>query len=120
MPTTMPPAPAVSPPHPLPGDLMGRGTRSLGYLRHPSLCGIASLALLLAVLGPSCFADTIRVTTWNLEPVPAAGTNDTRVQDAALVLKKLNPDVIVLQQVRDWKMCGQLAQALKPADYNVS
>jgi hypothetical protein len=98
---------------------MGRGTRGLGNLRYASARAIAGLAFVLVVLSQNCFADTIRVTTWNLEPVPAAGTNDTLIQDAAAALKKLNPDVILLQQVRDWKMCGQLAQALEPAEYNV-
>jgi hypothetical protein len=116
------------------------------------------LALALFILSPSCFADTIRVTTWNLESAPvagrtnaaagtnqtgiqqaaaaskkqklesatvagrtnaAAGTNQPRIRQAAAALKKLNPDVILLQAVRDWQMCDQLAQALKPAEYNV-
>jgi endonuclease/exonuclease/phosphatase family metal-dependent hydrolase len=100
--------------------LAGCGTWRLGNLHGRSAWGIAGLALALCILGPSCLADTIRVTTWNLEPLPAAGTNDARIQDAAAALMKLNPDVILLQQVRDWKMCGQLAQALKPVDYSVS
>jgi endonuclease/exonuclease/phosphatase family metal-dependent hydrolase len=77
------------------------------------------LVLALIILGASCFAETVRVTTWNLEPMPAAGTNDTRIPDAAAALKKLNPDVILLQEVRGWRMCEQLAQALKPAEYSV-
>ena len=34
-------------------------------------------------------------------------------------MKKLDPDVILLQQVRDWKTCDQLVQALKPAEYKI-
>ena len=113
-------APAVAATPRLAGGLRGRGTRGLGILRYASAYEIARLMLALVILGPSCLADTIRVTSWNLESVPAAGTNDTRIQDSAGVLKQLNPDVILLQQVRDWKMCGQLAQALKPADYSIS
>lgn len=79
----------------------------------------ASVALALLVLLPSCLADSLRVTTWNLEPPSAAPTNEARLQEAATALKQLNPDVILLQQVRDWKMCAQLAQALKPAAYSV-
>jgi len=82
------------------------------------------LAFCLATLDG--LADTIRVTTWNLQPMSAgAGTNgapDTkqlRLAEASAVMKKLDPDVILLQQVRDWKMCEQLVQALKPADYRV-
>jgi hypothetical protein len=71
-------------------------------------------------------ADTIRVTTWNLEPRGATGVTNTTadtdqfpIEDAAAALKELNPDVLLLQQVRDSKMCDQIAQALKPADYKV-
>ena len=92
----------------------------MGSPRFASACGIARLVIAFVIVAPGCFADTIRVTTWNLEPVPAAGTNDTRLQDAATALKKLNPDVILLQQVRDWKMCERLAQALKPVEYSIS
>ena len=91
----------------------------MGSLGRNPTRGIARLAVVLVLLGASCFAETVRVTTWNLEPLPASGTNDTRVPDAAAALRKLNPDVILLQQVRDWRMCEQLAQALKPADYSV-
>ena len=99
--------------------LTGLGTAVLGGRRRNPVLGIAWFSLALVILGQSCFAETVRVTTWNLEPMPAAGTNDSRIPDAAAVLRKLNPDVILLQQVRDWRMCEQLAQALKPADYSV-
>jgi endonuclease/exonuclease/phosphatase family metal-dependent hydrolase len=42
-----------------------------------------------------------------------------QLQEAADALKKLNPDVIVLQQVTDWKTCTALAQALEPEKYQV-
>ena len=99
--------------------LTGLGTAVLGGRRRNPVLGIAWFSLALVILGQSCFAETLRVTTWNLEPLPTAGTNDTRIPDAAAALRKLNPDVILLQQVRDWRMCEQLAQALKPADYSV-
>jgi len=111
--------PGVSPTARLVGGLTGRGSRRLGNLGNTPARGVAWLVLALVVLGASCFAETVRVTTWNLEPVPTAGTNDTRIPDAAAVLRKLNPDVILLQQVRDWRMCEQLVQALKPADYSI-
>src|ERR1039458_985039 len=119
MATTMLAAPGASPTAASVGGLMNRGTRKLGNLRNTPARGVAWLVLALVILGQSCFAETLRVTTWNLEPLPTAGTNDTRIPDAAAALRKLNPDVILLQQVRDWRMCEQLAQALKPADYSV-
>lgn len=63
-----------------------------------------------------CSAQSARVSSWNLRP---AGTNELRVTEAAEELKKVEPDVILLQNVPDWKTCDQLVQALKPAKYNV-
>lgn len=88
---------------------------------------ISGLALALFILVPSGSAEPIRVTTWNLQAPTAPRTNGTqqatasgnRILAAATALKQLDPDVILLQQVRDWKMCEQLAQALKPDKYNV-
>src|ERR1035438_2200973 len=117
MAATLPDAPTVAATPQLAGGLRGRG---VGNPRFASARGVARLLVALLIVAPGCFADTIRVTAWNLEPVPASGTNDTRIQDAATALKKLNPDVILLQQVRDWKMCERLAQALKPVDYSIS
>jgi hypothetical protein len=76
-------------------------------------------AVLLALPG---FAETIRVTSWNLQLKPGA-TAETQAQlkkEAAETLKKLQPDVILLQGVRDWAMCEDLAQELRPADYRVA
>ena len=97
----------------------GCGARKVAKLRAPAARAICLLALALFALRPSCLAGTFRVTTWNLEFPAVGGTNDARLQEAAAALKQLNPDVILLQQVRDWKECDQLAQALKPAQYAV-
>jgi hypothetical protein len=86
------------------------------------------LWLALCLPATQCVAETLRVTTWNLQAPPigpkSAGTaapdqKQVGLPEAAAVLKKLAPDVILLQQVQDWKTCEQLAGALKPADYRV-
>jgi len=80
------------------------------------------LGLALLLLAANCPADTLRVTTWNLAPATAAGASGAqaiRPADAAAVLNQLAPDVILLQQARDWKTCTELARALRPADYSV-
>jgi hypothetical protein len=41
------------------------------------------------------------------------------VEQTAQQLKKVSPDVVFLRGVSGWKMCSQLAEALKPADYRV-
>ena len=85
-------------------------------------CPAPGLALLLFFWAAICPADTLRVTSWNLVPAASDGApvrKQIRAADAAKVLNQLAPDVILLQQVRDWQMCAELAQALKPANYNV-
>jgi hypothetical protein len=91
--------------------------------RRHGLAGLLGLALVL--WGQSGLAQTLRVTTWSLQ-APAAGTNapatnttGIRIPAAAAALKKLNPDVVLLQQVTDWAMCEELIEALKPAKYSV-
>ena len=70
-----------------------------------------------------CPAETLRVTTLNLEDMAGwSATSESaqrRINEAAQSLLKLRPDVILLEHVRDWQMCLQFAQALKPAEYNV-
>ncbi len=72
-------------------------------------------------------AAPITVTTWNLQPNSVAGSNgwsnkiqQSLFQEAAESLKKLHPDVILLQQVADWETCHQLARALRPEVYQVA
>jgi hypothetical protein len=77
----------------------------------------SALALLLLAVLPATAAP-VRVTTWSLEAKVGA-TNDV-IPDAATALKKLNPDVILLQRVPDWQSCNELAAALKPANYRVA
>jgi len=75
--------------------------------------------LALLILAPNCLAETLRVTTWNLQDPTGASTSEIRLQEAAAALKQISPDVILLQQVRDWQMCGDLAEALKPDQYTI-
>lgn len=82
----------------------------------------AALLLVTCLLVSNALAEPLRVTTWNLQSdgvTSASGTNQVSLALAAATLKELNPDVILLQQVRDWQTCGQLAKALKPESYNV-
>ena len=58
------------------------------------------------------------MTSWNLQATNA-GPGNAQLPEAAAAVKKLAPDVILLQGVRDWQSCDQLARALKPADYRV-
>jgi len=80
------------------------------------------LILLLFLLGSFLQAKEIAVTTWNLEWFPSGSSKgiatpeveSKRISDAAEVLRKLDSDIIVLQEVRDYEVCEALAKAIGP------
>jgi hypothetical protein len=81
-------------------------------------------AALLASVAPVLPAAAVRVTTWNLEWFPngspkelPASEQDKRIAAAANVLRPLNPDIILLQEVRDYDVCARLANAIAPRTY---
>ncbi len=63
----------------------------------------------------STFAETVRVTGWNLQGV----ADQSVLKQVAANLDALSPDVVLLQGVRDWQTCGRLVEALNPAKYHV-
>jgi endonuclease/exonuclease/phosphatase family metal-dependent hydrolase len=69
----------------------------------------------------------IRITTWNLEWFPNGSAHDApqqvqaqRIEAAADVLKKLHPDVLLLQEMRDYAACVRLGEAIQPGAYQVA
>jgi hypothetical protein len=57
----------------------------------------------------------LRITTWNLEWFPNGSALDAspekqaqRIAAAADVLRKLNPDILLLQEMRDYDACARL------------
>src|SRR5215475_4134368 len=71
-------------------------------------------------------APDVRCTTWNLEWFPNGSTHDAspeeqnrRITDAATVLKLLHPDILLLQEVRDYDACSRLGDAIEPGVYHV-
>ena len=86
----------------------------------------ALLALLTAfvvgsALGESPEQTKVRITTWNLEWFPNGSAHDAtpeiqaqRIAAAADVLRPINPDVILLQEVRDYDVCARLGEAIAP------
>jgi hypothetical protein len=79
----------------------------------------ASLALLASFVvacapGESPEPAKVRVTTWNLEWFPNGSPHDAtpevqtqRIAATADVLRPINPDVILLQEVRDYEVCAR-------------
>jgi hypothetical protein len=64
--------------------------------------------LALSITGYSG-AQTVRCTTWNLQWFPNGSANEAfaaqqeqRIKEAADVLRPINPDIVLLQEVRDY------------------
>jgi endonuclease/exonuclease/phosphatase family metal-dependent hydrolase len=81
----------------------------------------------LALAAPALSAASVRVTTWNLEWFPNGSPKELppaeqtkRIAAAADVLRLLNSDVILLQEVRDYEACARLAEAIHPHTYQVA
>ena len=91
----------------------------------------ALLALLASVIVGSAIAEStapasIRITTWNLEWFPSGSANkasieqqNQRIKEAADVLRPINSDIILLQEVRDYDACARLGEAIAPGIYHV-
>jgi endonuclease/exonuclease/phosphatase family metal-dependent hydrolase len=75
----------------------------------------------------SAFAAPIRVTTWNLEWFPNGSKKERppeeqqrRIAAAADVLRALNPDIILLEEVKDYDVCARLGETIAPHTYQVA
>jgi endonuclease/exonuclease/phosphatase family metal-dependent hydrolase len=80
----------------------------------------------LSILGHSS-AQTVRCTTWNLQWFPNGSANETsaaqqdqRIKQAADVLRPIDPDIVLLQEVRDYDACARLGEAIAPGIYHVA
>src|SRR6516165_5211969 len=72
-------------------------------------------------------AQTVRCTTWNLEWFPngsakeaSAAQQEQRIKEAADVLRPIAPDILLLQEVRDYDVCARLGEAIAPGVYHVA
>ena len=92
------------------------------HLRRITIVAVAFFAFSIA--GYSS-AQTVRCTTWNLEWFPngsaketPAAEQDKRIKEAADVLRPINPDIVLLQEVRDYDACARLGEAIAPGVYH--
>src|SRR6266487_4863750 len=86
----------------------------------------AFLFFVLLITGYSG-AQTVRCITWNLEWFPngsaheaSAEQQNQRIKEAADVLRPINPDIVLLQEVRDYDVCARLGEAIAPGIYRVA
>ena len=96
-------------------------------LRNYRRISLGIVCAILLVAPAFSFAAPIRVTTWNLEWFPNGTPKEappaeqqTRIHAAADVLRALNSDIILLQEVRDYAAVQQLIDAIKPGSYHIA
>lgn len=72
-------------------------------------------------------ADAIRITTWNLKWFPSGVANRkdptveaVRIARAADVLRDIDPDIVLLQEIRDEDSAERLFAAIAPQRYQVA
>jgi len=91
------------------------------------LFALVAFVIVGSALGESPEPAKIRLTTWNLEWFPNGSAREAtqekqaqRIKAAADVLKELNADILLLQEVRDYDACNRLAEAIQPGAYTVA
>jgi hypothetical protein len=91
------------------------------------LLAVLAFFVVGSAFGQSPEPAKIRVTTWNLEWFPNGSPREAppekqaqRIQAAAEVLRKLDPDILLLQEMRDYDACARLGEAIHPGIYQVA
>ncbi len=101
------------------------------FTQEKQLRRTVTLALLLAAFSAhnACAqaGRTVRITTWNLEWFPNGSAKTATsaeqaktIKAAADVLRELDPDIILLQEVSDGNVCERLADAIAPGLYQLA
>src|SRR5215471_4737993 len=96
-------------------------------MRHAKTLTVAAVVLLGLLISRYTSAQTVRCTTWNLQWFPNGSAKETpaaqqeqRIKEAADVLRPIEPDIILLQEVRDYNVCARLGEAIAPGVYRVA
>jgi endonuclease/exonuclease/phosphatase family metal-dependent hydrolase len=88
---------------------------------------VAAFAFFVLLTTGYSGTQTVRCTTWNLEWFPNGSAKERpaaqqaqRIKEAADVLRPIDPDIILLQGVRDYDVCARLGDAIAPGVYHVA
>jgi endonuclease/exonuclease/phosphatase family metal-dependent hydrolase len=92
-----------------------------------ALLALLAYFVIALALGESPEPTKVRITTWNLEWFPNGSAHDAtqekqaqRIEAAADVLRPIDPDIVLLQEVRDYEACARLGEAIAPGMYHVA
>jgi hypothetical protein len=92
-----------------------------------ALCALVAFFVVGSALGESPERAKVRITTWDLEWFPNGSPHETAPGKAGATHRgsgrysqKLNPDILLLQEVRDYDTCARLGEAIEPGAYTVA
>jgi endonuclease/exonuclease/phosphatase family metal-dependent hydrolase len=98
----------------------------VGRNKVAAVAAIVVTTILANYVGAGSTGGDVRCTTWNLEWFPNGSAHDAspdeqnrRITGAASVLRPLHPDILLLQEVRDYDACSRLGDAIEPGAYHV-
>src|SRR5215468_5975416 len=96
-------------------------------MTRPRTLTVAIAAFFVLWISVGSDAQTLKCTTWNLQWFPngsareaSAEKQEQRIKEAADVLRPIDPDIILLQEVRDYDACARLGEAIAPGIYHVA
>jgi len=85
------------------------------------------LGLCFLCLATSAAAGELKITTWNLEWFPngsprvaPANEQTRRIAEAARVIRQIDPDVLLLQEIQDYRTCERLIAAIGDKSYDIA
>lgn len=78
------------------------------------------IGLVLLASARTALPETIRIAAWKMSPRAGGAIEQQVLLDAASSLRKINPDVILLQGIPEREDCLKLADALGPTNYSVA
>src|ERR1043166_5707612 len=98
----------------------------MGRNKIAAVAAIVVATVLANYVGAGSTAGDVRCTTWTIEVFPNGSAHDAsleeqnrRITSAASVLKPLPPDILLLQEVRDYDACSRLGDAIEAGAYHV-
>jgi endonuclease/exonuclease/phosphatase family metal-dependent hydrolase len=92
-----------------------------------ALVALLASFVVASELSQSVEPTSIRITTWNLEWFPNGSAHDAtpevqaqRIAAPADVIRSINPDIVLLQEMRDYDVCARLGEAIAPGTYHLA
>jgi len=78
------------------------------------------VALVLLACAPSAWPETLRVAAWSAPSGPGGESEEQTISDAAAALGKLNPDIVLVNGLRNGDVCQRLTQAQGATNYTIA